>query len=314
MRIEVYSRAQAGDQTWNAAVDMAVGAWWWHRAEWIDYALAYAPGSVDRSFVVAMDNTVVCAVPLVVLGRRTQNGGQPYAAAPVFLFEQNAPVEVAERAHREATRWTDDANLVMLRPMVPAQLARVPGAPPGLRRRDFRTHVVQLGGASEDALLASLRKSYRQAVRKAEEHYDVSVSASREAVALARALHVQAAGRETRSERTWELQAEWCEAGHGLVALARDSQHVPVGFAYAIRYRGWAYYASGAVSCDGVGHALQWALMRALNADGETAFYELGYDAGPEASEKERGIALFKSGFGGSLWTVPAIGPVNNNG
>lgn len=305
MKFEIVPRKQLGPKGWNMAADAAPAAWWWNREEWVDYSLAYCPGAIDRSFAVAMDGNIVCIASLVVKERRVQNGGQPYAAAPAFLFAgpmTDAVLRTAQATHAEANKWADDNDRVMMRPI--NNMNHVPPAPPGYRMAHLKTWVTDLRGG-EASLLPRYRKSYRQAAKK--NTYDIVVhGGAAEAIVVAHALHVTAAGRETRDGSTWKLMGDWLANGHAVLAVAyKDTE--PVGYAYVIRYKTWAYYASGATLVDDVGHALQHEAMRALAADGATQFYELGYDAGPNADEKERGIALFKSGFGGRLWNVPAL-------
>lgn len=324
MKFEIVPRKQLGPKGWNMAVDAATLGWWWHREEWLDYSLAYCPGSTDHSFVVAVDGHIAMLVPLVVLGRSVQMGGQPFAPAPLVLVDmQRTPPEAVMQlcmasAH-EARRWADDFERVMLRPMPPAAAPRIPPPPAGFARSDFGTWVVDLQNddagrrKTDEELIAGLRKSYRQATRKAfdDANLHVAAVADPDAIEVAHQLHAVSAGRETRAPETWRAMGDWMRDGQAVLVLAHarlDGDMWPaVGYAYAIRYKDTAYYASGATARDDVGHAMQVEMMRTLACDGATRFYELGHDAGPDADEKARGIALFKSGFGGERWVVPAI-------
>lgn len=309
MKIEIVRRHELGPRGWNLAVDAVPMGWWWHREEWVEYSREYAPGSEDRSFVVALDGDIALLAPLVVKDRRIQTGGQSHGAAPLFLFEDGADrdvvMAVAKAASDEANRLADDAGRIALRPMT--ALRGVAPPPPGMVRVDRLTLVAEL--ADDDTMLAKFRKSYRQGVRRASKHYTVNVFDSADAVEAAKALHLAEAGRATRSDATWRMMAEWCETGHGMVALAHNYGGAPVGFAYAISYKKWAYYASGAVTVrdDMVGPALQFALMRGLRDDG-IQFYELGPVAEASGDDaKARGIAFFKSGFGARPWPVATL-------
>lgn len=309
MQIEIVRRHELGPRGWNLAVDAAPLGWWWHREEWIDYSRAYAPGSEDRSFVVAIDGNIALVAPLVVLNRQVQTGGQPFGAAPLFLFADGAPLDVvaavAKCASDEAHRHADDAGRLALRPT--PVLTGVAAPPPGMHRADRLTHVVPLGDDAE--MLRRFRKSYRQAARKGGSSVLVHGVNARAEMSSAQALHLKAAGRATRSDETWQLMGRWLDDGHALLAVSYGPCSEPEGYAYAIRYKQWSYYASGAVPGGGdtVGPALQFQMMRALARDGERRFYELGLAASSGADEKERNISFFKSGFGGGLWHVPAI-------
>ena len=93
--------------------------------------------------------------------------------------------------------------------------------------------------------------------------------------------------------------ADWAVQGQGIIAIAVNRiTSARDGFAYALRWKNWSYYGSGATLRPNLSHALIWHLMRALRCDGETRFFEVGYAAELGATEKQIGISQFKAGFG----------------
>ena len=294
-------RAALPRGAWDRFVLAHPEGWFFHSEAWLDYALAYAPGSRDASVAIVSGDEVEAVVPAVLAtdGSPTY-GGQPMAAP---LLGDNIDME-----------WEMFPSMrVAWRPGTDIDDITVPST--GTLQRDT-TFVVDLWDGDEVAHWRRLRKSYRSLVHQAERDYDIVVASGisqntqRLVYAVAQDLHVEAAGRRTRSAATWELMTQWASAGQGLVAVAQDrATQAYVGFAYAIRWKHWSYWMSGATLRRNLQHALQWHLMKALMCDGETRYYEIGHAADHAApdDEKAKNIAFFKAGFGGQRWTVLSV-------
>ncbi len=274
---------------WDTFVLAHQDGWWFHTAKWLAYSLAYTPGSVDLSYATVDDQgELTGVVPLVVDPNGDfVNGGQMVSY----------PLGQAEVV---------DARLGVVGR--PGQL--IQGVNPG-----FSTYVVDLR-QDLGALWRNLRKSYKPLINGTQRRLSVATVAnatgagdlSLASVAMdnALAVHVAAAGRQTRSDRTWQLQAQWLANGNAVLCTALAGDKV-VGFAYAICWKSWAYYASGASLEDNVSHALVWNLMVATRAAGMATHFEIGHAASEDDDEKDRSIAFFKSGFGGEAWPVAAV-------
>lgn len=306
MKPFLVERGKLNPEYWDAFVDRHMGGWFWHTSRWLDYSLAYAPGAVDKSFAVCHESTgrVIGVVPLVIGpdGKACAGGQHPPAA--IFDVAEQESLVLAWR-HAEGLAGVE-VHRCSLRPGATAP----PGHPVGCLRFTDSTFVVELG-KDEHALWRDLRKSYKNLVHRGQSAYDIEASQGPWAVALAETLHLDAAGRRTRAHATWEMMAKWATDGYALTILAKPkgTDEPPVGFAYIIRYKNWAYYASGATTVDDVGHALQWEAIRTLRADGRTRWYEMGHDAAPDADVKAKGIAAFKAGFGGAPVSVVRLEP-----
>ncbi|MGH9831225.1 MAG: GNAT family N-acetyltransferase, partial [Blastocatellia bacterium] len=126
-------------------------------------------------------------------------------------------------------------------------------------------------------------------------------------------MHHKAAGRVTRSLATFEMMYDWILRDNAVLAIGKYEGNL-AGAAYAMMYKGSAYYASAANDPDlpssvPIGHGLQWKLMEWLRENG-CRRYELGsqqYGDLPHdfPSEKEIHISSFKRGFGGA--TLPQL-------
>lgn len=176
-----------------------------------------------------------------------------------------------------------------------------------LASSDWMTRVVDLA-LSEAELWRGVRKSYKSLIRRAERTHDLTptrVLGLCLVIDVCAVLHETAAGRITRPSDTWRMMCEWVTAGHGEAWLAttRGDQPDPVGFVYVVIFGAWAYYFSAASRVDNVSHALLWHAMKALKARG-VRWFELGWMDRPCDTDKDRGIAQFKRGFGG--YDVPA--------
>lgn len=297
--MRVVPRSAVRDE-WDAFVQAHPDGWFWHRNEWIDYCLEYHPGAVDRSFAVQRDHTeeVVTVVPLVQEGAAFLMGGHP-GAEPLrcrVVSEVQVDMFVSRVARAVGvTRWA-----VRGCPQ-PREYVAPPG--PGWQDRSWETFVVDLW-RSEQELWANVRRSYHSLIRRAERDKEVGVYATRAAVETAHRVHTQAAGRETRSQATWDRMARWAESGNLLVALVL-SEGKALGMAMAVRYKNASYYASGATLEPNLSHALVWRLATTLRYDG-LRWFEVGWGVRPGDTEKDRNIAYFKKGMGGEAWVVPA--------
>lgn len=306
--MRVVTRAELPPGAWDAFVGSHPHGWWFHTAAWLAYSLAYTPGAVDRSFaVVSSTGRVIGVVPLVVQEGQLVCGGQ-VTPAPLL-----APA-AASRAYEHASALLGRVlGPIALRPgLVPPPGER---APEGWQWSLKGTWVVHLD-KPEPELWTGVRRSYHSLIHRAEERFNLLVfgPTNRYATDVARALHIKSAGRETRSLATWDLMGEWITTRNGVLAVAirADGTNEPVGFAYVLRYKHWAYYASGATLELNLAHALQWQVLKALRCDGATRFYEVGHDAEEGESEKAKGIARFKAGFGGRRWPVTELEPVQH--
>lgn len=189
---------------------------------------------------------------------------------------------------------------------------RAYGDPPGTRSRlladaSWRTRVLDLW-QDEATLWRGVRRSYHALVNGLAADPTLAVVGVMPDVFLrwCPALHAAAAGRATRSDETWRIQADWLDRdlARAYVALRdRDPQNQvaanvePVAFAYVLTVGPWAYYFSAASVEPNVLHLVQWRTILALKTAGLAA-YELGWQQ-QAADEKGRNIEFFRRGFGG---------------
>lgn len=298
--VTVRSRGDIGDERWDAYVQQHPDGWFWHTSHFIKYALYYTPESRDASVALVRDDTGDVLALTAGLSPTQAYGGQE---RPTVL-------------HTLGMTW----DVAALGPGVrmqsrPTRYGISPPPDANIRAHEVGTFVVDLS-RSEDDHLRRVRKSYRHLIRRAQDAYWLSVfdtghAADLEALMAARLLHTTAAGRETRSRQTWLEMFEWMRLGFGVLVLAYlRSTDEPVGFAYAVRYKHWAYWCSGASLVPDLQAAIQWRMMTMLRhcpQQVQTRYYEIGRDAAPGDDDKAKAIAFFKSGLGGERWVVQIL-------
>ena len=291
----IVDRADLPPGAWDRFCAESNGAWFWHTEAWLDYCLAYRPGTVDRSFalVAAGDDgpTVTTIMPLLV--REDSDGSRCLAG--------DDPLPGALSTMGTRTTWEAIMEEFSERRGPSPGLARFRGSPlaehGGEVTAGWRSQVLDLRGPIE-ALHSGLRRSYRSLVNAGLREFNIAEDPGDGSLCEAfRAVHVAASGGiAPRSDETYAYNRAWVRDGSALLLGARAGDRW-MGFVLVIRYKTGAYYASGPALAPNVMHALQWEAIRRLKALGVQR-YEIGWQ-GVATDEKGRQIEFFKRGFGG---------------
>lgn len=285
-RAEVF--AECGhDEHWNAYVDSHPNGWWFHRSEWLEYSLAMSPQAVDLSAMLVEDERIKAIQPML----RDHDGrlvcGGQYTPAMLAETDEDA---AALRAHY-LTKFDKWPAAVQHRPDPLAQTYFR-----GLKQQLRYTHVLDLS-PSLDTLHAAMWNSNKNLINRALRRYELTVTTAQWAnMGAVKALHERKMA--AHSLKVWMKMARWVKDGRMLLAALCDGTNL-LGYALAIVYKDWAYYASGQTLVDDTQCALQWALIRRLKWMG-IKYYELGKVEDDDA--RARSVAAFKSGFGSTRW------------
>ena len=125
-----------------------------------------------------------------------------------------------------------------------------------------------------------------------------------------RQLHINAAGRETRSRKTWDLQYEMVHCGEAFMFLGELENELvtaallPCSSMYCV----YGVSASNRELFEKpLSHALLWNSILHAKKIG-CSFFEMGElqyprQGDPVPTQKELGITTFKNGFGGQIKT-----------
>jgi len=164
--------------------------------------------------------------------------------------------------------------------------------------------------APETQLRSQIRKSYKSLINwgtknlklRLLDHTNVTV----EAMEQFRLLHVEVAGRETRSARTWELQLEMIRAREAF-AIFGDMERQLVTAALFMHSPKYCLYGVSASKRElfekPLSHAVLWMAILHAKKTG-CRFFESGWQYFPKQGKppptpKELNISAFKKGFGG---------------
>lgn len=162
-----------------------------------------------------------------------------------------------------------------------------------------------------DAVWRRLRRSYRPLISGLERRATLSISnpGTSTSVETLRLLHLQAAGRATRSLESWQIQADAVVNGDAFVCTV-ELDGEPVGATYVQISQTCAEYGVGAYRRDlqdagiPVGHLTQWGAIRHLVEQTSVQTYTLGRAIGQATWQgKLGGINQFKLGFASRVVT-----------
>lgn len=313
-----------GASEWDAFCNDSPDAWFQHTTHWIEYTLAIRDDkSLEHaSFGVFEDNRLLAIVPVIIDTRYrgscragTMLGFPlPYPALYSDLTEKKKS-KVVQFIFNEIDRHALDYVQYYVQPLAPSTAAlRVnPILEKGFTNQTIATNMLILEGVDEHSLYQKMSGNRRRDIAFCEkEGYSVRIFCqdnTDEALAIYQAIHLAAAGRKTRPDATWGCMAEWLSNGLSMLAIAYFDG-MPVSGVLVNLYKERAFYQSGATLPDvasvrGLGHLLQWEVVRALKGL-DVTHYDVGWQWYPNfsmdmADKKMLDISAFKAGTGAAL-------------
>ncbi|MCQ2153423.1 MAG: GNAT family N-acetyltransferase [Bacteroidales bacterium] len=173
------------------------------------------------------------------------------------------------------------------------------------------TNIVDLT-LPEDAILRKMRKGHKAAIKQIirDAGYSVEIfdssNADKSKLLEFKEIHKTDAGRQTRTDKSWDCMYEWIESGNAcLVMLKLDGSPSYCAAALMMIYKKSAYYASyatlDAACLNGhIGDIIQWEAIKYLKTRGIER-YEMGdnYYFAPQTDNDRKllEIARYKKGF-----------------
>jgi hypothetical protein len=317
--------SQIPRQDWDAACQESAGAWFTHTSGWIEYTanLRLGEKSQNLSFAVTDGRRLMALVPLIKenhQGRKHISYAGFNTPFPAFL----GPLGDAERKALEKFTFEKILSLSgvdywcfyvssLTDEVLNRSLSVNPLPKHGYQDTTIATNILLLQ-AEEDALFRGFRKGCKSDIKTAQKRgYKVFIVDKTNYDARCfnsyRAIHFEAAGRQTRSDESWEKQRSWLQEGTSLLGVEeKDGQTVSAAFVNT--YKNRAYYQSCATLPSferevGIGHAMQWEIIRHLKKNA-FSHYEIGWNYYPNISQevadpKLLGISRFKGGFGADV-------------
>lgn len=177
----------------------------------------------------------------------------------------------------------------------------------------------------EEALHKGLTKTYKWAVNWGKKNLVIKVldrtSMTAEHIEQFRLLHLEAAGRETRTSKSWKLQYEMVRSGEAFCVFAQlDGELVSAAlFPYSKSHCFYGVSASRRDLFDKpLSHGVIWTALLHAKMIGLRCF-EMGEQLFPmvprhNPSKKELGISFFKRAFGGESRVFLDINLILNSG
>jgi hypothetical protein len=296
-------------------------AWFWNRPAWRDYEMARNPSLVDHSWAITIDDKPVAVQLLTYHPELDLFGlGDLPAPAPSLLVDsleedlaRDVVLPIMAEVFTSIVGYRDSRVSFRTTPVHPHFISNqmVEGTwcnPPvystlvldeGWKDESIRTRIIDLS-VSPDVLWSSVRKSYRHLIR--DSSITVTEERNNHTRQLCQDLHLKASGRRTRPSDSWVYQDSFVLSDDASWFVAREGKN-PVGFAYILRWKEYAYYASAASLAPNVAHPIQWAVIKHLKALG-VQYYEMGHQGATE-TEKGANIEFFRRGFGGQDFPQP---------
>lgn len=161
------------------------------------------------------------------------------------------------------------------------------------------------------SLKSNFRKSYKSLISSGEKLWNVGVLDKQDDDTWAeyRLLHLDVAGRETRSIESWNKQHDAIKKQEAFLVYLRDEKQVMVGGGLFHFTKDEGLYATGAYNRNffskPLGHVVQFRAIQELKARG-VSWYKIGYlplaSDIPQPTAKEISIGEFKQGFASHLF------------
>lgn len=240
----------------------------------IEYQQAYSGSYKDLSYSVN-GTTVIAALKD---GRITGFGRPVFATGPKLkqAFERLYKIspDIYYMDYLEGG-WLSAAGKLLLQK--------------GLAAKPYYTQIIDLS-KTEAELHTNLRKSYKSLINKDGPYIAVGFDSFRQ-------LHLKAAGRKTRPDKTWDIQQKQLTSGEAFIVLNKLGN----SGAFFIYNNHTCYYGVGCSVEGANSHAIIWkAILHAKELG--CKFFEIGEQIF-SGNEKLIGISKFKRGFGGETVT-----------
>lgn len=313
-------RLTLNDPKWDEFCLESDDCWFYHTSEWIEYTLEYGGKDSELlSFFIEDGNKDILAICPLIRNKNKLIFSGNNGPNPALRNELSTKIskELIKKIFVEidsiADKYEINECLMSLTPLTKNNLSNYTFnylMRYGFENVSLNTQIIDLE-RDEKTLWGDIKKSHRNEIKKGEELFKFTiVSQHCNDLALFKEfknLHKLAAGRQTRSDLSWDLQYEWITKGYGLLVIA-NLDDVPIGGAYSLLYKNAAYYGISANHPDydeklPISHSILWEMIKWLKQN-RYDFFETGiqyYSNQPydTPSEKDLQISLFKRHFGG---------------
>jgi len=298
----------------NDSTDISV----FHLQSSTEYYATYY-GGTNISFMLHEDNTPLAVFPLFAYKENnrwiiTSNGEGVIGP----LFVKNTPKKLRKRLEKQIV----EIIYIIVNKL---KIEKVHFFEPNLILSSW--HLLWLEKANKDCLTyqlaidlrksiedirLSFRKSYKPLVNKALKEWQIEVCENDNDHIFEefRLLHLEVAGKETRSRESWSVQKEQIKNKEAFLVTVRDKEEL-IGAGFFNYTRDIGRYSVAAYKRElfdkPIGHAVQMIAIEKLKELG-CKTYQLGQKATAGIStDKELSISHFKEGFAGYTYAQPHL-------
>jgi len=303
---------------WKEVLDDSLEVSVFHLQSSIEYYAAYYEG-INISFLLHENNTPLAIFPLFAYKENNQwiiSSNGEGIIAPLFI--QDTPKKLKKRLEKQIA----EIIYIIAHEL---KIENVRFFEPNLtlsswyllwlekNNKDFLKYqlAVDLRKSIEDIRLG-FRKSYKPLVNKALKEWQIEVCDKdyEQIFEEFRLLHLEAAGKETRSRESWAIQKEQIKNNEAFLVTVRDENKL-IGAGFFNYTRDIGMYSVAAYKRElfdrPIGHAVQMIAIEKLKELGCKTYY-LGQKATSGLStEKEISISHFKEGFAGYIVAQPNL-------
>ncbi|MFH0804178.1 MAG: hypothetical protein V1896_01075 [Candidatus Zambryskibacteria bacterium] len=289
----------------------------------IDYSIEYFSSSVSENFSFIITNDSVPIMGVIIAGMINQDKKRELSGfgRPIFCIEnrKNENFDIDE----VKSLFKEELNKVIEKFQPDKIIFRNFGDSLSLMGRFLLdmgaqispqfTNVIDLS-LPEAKLKYNLRHSYRSLINWGLKNLKIEIidskNISEEKMEAFRKLHIEVAGRETRSKKTWQYQLEMIKNKETFAIFGYLGEELVTAalFEYSSKYCFYGVSASKRELFDKpMSHALIWTAILYAKKIG-CIFFETGKQFFPyhkqsiKISNKDFGISTFKRGFGGEIF------------
>ena len=331
--MDIEKLSNSNKDEWNNFCLNSNDAWFRHTTYWMDYILScrFDSDSKNHSFLVRQNREIVAIVPLIsqynMINREIQEFRNYDTPTPCYAFKNETDIDkdkIIKIIHAEIGKISNEYRVgkrsFFIDPLIvnnwfndfkSYNFLRY-----GYNSKLTTTNILDLTDSEEEAF-SRLRSRYKSYIKKElkdiDLRFDYIDSSCRdvyEKLMDFKKIHAIDAGRQTRTDASWECQLKWLSGGYASLVLSwSKSLNKYISGVFILIYKHNAYYGAYATidstrNNGFIGHLTQWNAIKYLISKGikkyetgwnyyKSSFDEHGYN------EKLINISKFKRGFGG---------------
>ncbi len=301
MEIEYLTNENA--QMWDDFAQNSDYAWFRHTTDWFKYSknCRFDSDSKNHSFMIKQNKEIIAIVPLMSEYSYPDKENQCFAMysdyTPLPAIKNNCDINISsifDAIWNEISKISKENNIkygkFQIDPLIKFNYFR-DFTPFNIFSKNIKlefttTNIIDLR-KTEEEILRSMRKGHKAAIKQVikEKNYRVDIfdknNITKDKLFKFKEIHKIDAGRQTRTDKSWECMLEWIEKGKAvLVMLWLEEIKDYAAAALIMMYKNAAYYASYATIDSKIlnghhGYIIQWEAIKYLKSAG-IEFYEAG--------------------------------------